>query len=91
MKCASCGSWSGLGARKGCGACGEYNLEQVDLLIADIKKQMEKPNYKPQTSKGVRARADRLRDMRTSIIISEGESRLAPEYQLLKERTNEPN
>lgn len=61
------------GYHQNCQECREFNVNEVDRLIFDIKMQMKKPNSKPQTSMQVRSRADNLRSMATNVKLNGGE------------------
>lgn len=61
------------GYHKDCSDCKTYNLAEVDRIIFEIKMSMKKPNWKPQTSEGIRKRADYLREMATGIRLNGGQ------------------
>lgn len=61
------------------GLTGEERVARIDCIIGEIKRSQQQPNWKPQTSNQMRHRAERRRDMATSVKLIGG--RLTPEYE----------
>jgi hypothetical protein len=54
-------------------------IEQIDLIIGQIKANIERPGSRPVTSTELKNRADRRRHMATAILMQDGQ--VKPEYQ----------
>jgi hypothetical protein len=58
---------------------GKERLAKIDAMFGYIKRQMQQPAFEDETPKQMRARADRRRDMATSVRLNRGQ--VYPEYE----------
>ena len=57
----------------------EQRKAKIDAMFGRIYQMMQKPAFEPETSNQMEARADRRRDITTSIKLNGGQVR--PEYE----------